>query len=149
VRTARVKLVRVGPDPPPDHFARADDRDFLVCRATVDVDNRAAHVAMFWPADGEPTSISFAALAAAIQREPAETVLAVVRASAPQTMSVESPTREAWQLFGVAAVAAAARVSWAWDDCPIAVTINDERITIDAKHTGQAWEAVETIDRMV
>jgi hypothetical protein len=149
MRSARVELVRVGPFPPSDFFTRAGDRDFRICRATVNVDDRVGQVAMFWAADGEPTAVSFAALRDAIQREPTGTVPAVVRASSQGTIAVDTPRGDAWHQFAVAAVAAAARVSWAWDDSPIAVTVNEERITIEPSYTGEAWEAVEIIDRAV
>jgi hypothetical protein len=150
MRTARVELVWFGPNPPSDFFARVGDREFQICRATVDVDNRVARVAMFWPADGEATSTDLVGLTDSIQREHPATVLAIVRASAEGSVTVETPRGDGWHLFAIAAVAAVTRVSWAWDDSPtIAVTVNDQRITIDPHYTGEVWEAVEIIDRAV
>jgi hypothetical protein len=150
MRTARVQLVWVGPFPADDVFARVGDITFQICRATVNIDERTLRVAMFWPRNAQPTSLPLESLADTVQKEPATTVPSIVRASAEGRIAVDTTRGDEPNLFAVAAVAAVARVSWAWDDGPtISVTVNGQRITIDPTSMGEAWEAVEIADQAV
>ena len=146
MRIAARELVRLGPFPPDEAFARVGDRTLRICRATVRVANAAFRLAIYWPEDDRASPPSVEALADELRREPGGTLGAVVRASGEGSMDLATTHTDAGEVFAIAAAAAAARLSCAWDDCPtIAVIVNDAHFAIAPHYTGTHWEAVEIL----
>jgi hypothetical protein len=144
MRTAVIELVRVGPFPPPEAVARICGQSVRVCRATARVAEQLFRVALYWPDDDRVPPLSADCLVDVARLASPDTVTALVRSSSEGTMDLISAHTEHGELFALAAVAAAARLSWAWDDCAtVAVTVNDTPLAFAPHFTGTYWEAVE------
>jgi hypothetical protein len=74
--------------------------------------------------------------------------VSVARGSSEESIDLSTAPTTDEPGFAIAALAAATRLSWAWDCCAtIAVTINDAHFSIVPQFTGTDWEAVEiTLD---
>ena len=144
MRIAFVELVRVGPFPTPDFFARVGDCTFQVCRGTVRVGGESERFALFWRSDEERAALGPDARRDAAALEPLGTLAALVRESTDGSVSVEADPAPESLAFALAAAAAAMRVSWAWDDSPvILVSVNETRFAFALEFTDGVWHAVE------